>query len=1000
MTTKKDVVIYILEEVLEFSNEKPALLIAKGVDTVTKLRNVSAKTLSKLCDNGDITELEQDMISVFQQWCNNRRHAGLLLPGSLAEWRNTLTTETLNDCDFKVEPSPSEEISKSTLAVKLADYPHFKGSQSNWLDFKQTFIATAGLAGLGYLLDVTDMEAHSLRRLEDSKYDMNVRDLYGILSTKTAGGLAMHQVTKHKDTSDGVMAWRELLKYWDLTGNITAYGSQKLSELLSLEYRGHSPGGMDTYIAKHNLICSELARADNNLPEQLKKLYFLIGIKDPEFAATKDLCSKMSLQETIVELRKKAQSLLAPSLTAGPTSRNRRQNNKQQRFGDSNKRNANGKNTKSVKPSRNGMTPQGRTLKPARNMESSEQQESKKKTSFGCQYDSPTRQQEDSAYVTSSKNDDNQRYQIWRPAGQTSTNKSARKQNLLRIVNSHATPVMLKQTGTPNKMAVFRQEPSPEEPKWLPDLIVKRQKKIPAKRHGDVFDDMVKDIEVIECLSILNVPSVLLWVGTPVDFYGHMPISEAREVYPDALADYAIKNQLTNRPEWEWAKLHDPQFQIPRNKSPFMNSAGLASEMVETIPNLPDLTGFKMGQYRQWSAVPNHQVMGEIKGSYAVSRNIIAPRRAWKPFNRIDAKKEDSHIPKALFKKVNHNYNKRIKLYERVSQLRMLNMKRTQESPKKDVFQEQELTSQDRDAANVLKSLKTPRLEEVPQKPRFTTHKIIGMRYDDELGTIMVYVLGIRPTKDGISIETGKKWMSINHFRRSNQGVLHEFVRSYLPKIMKDMKPPVRPVHYRHHWGFGDRFDKSCEWMQHEYEREMTQYHKSLAVYNKAQQEFQDLFDRVIGPMSTVPNKEQDTRKQNEYRIMDTVKMYSSHSTDEGEKCGYEYAYIDSGSDTFGIGGKAWIIDHITERTVQVAGYHTRDTIKHDVPIGTGITAVDLPNGETILIKANEATIYWTRMPIPFSLFPKCWRMELMCKTRPSAMEDFHTLLAKEKSYP
>ena len=144
---------------------------------------------------------------------------------------------------------------------------------------------------------------------------------------------------------------------------------------------------------------------------------------------------------------------------------------------------------------------------------------------------------------------------------------------------------------------------------------------------------------------------------------------------------------------------------------------------------------------------------------------------------------------------------------------------------------------------------------------------------------------------------------------------------------------------------------------------------------------------------------EQDTRNQNEYRIMDTVKMYSSHSTDEGEKSGYEYAYIDSGSDTFGIGGKAWIIDYITDRTVQVAGYHTMDTIKHDVPIGTGITAVDLPNGETVLIRANEKQLFLTRMLTPFSPFHKCWKMELMCKTRPSAMEDSPTLLAKVESF-
>jgi hypothetical protein len=70
----------------------------------------------------------------------------------------------------------------------------------------------------------------------------------------------------------------------------------------------------------------------------------------------------------------------------------------------------------------------------------------------------------------------------------------------------------------------------------------------------------------------------------------------------------------------------------------------------------------------------------------------------------------------------------------------------------------------------------------------------------------------------------------------------------------------------------------------------------------------------------------------------------------------YEYAYIDSGSDTCGIGGEAWIIDTITERKVQVTGYDTLNTVKEDVPIVSAITAIDLPTGETILMRVNEAT--------------------------------------------
>ena len=951
-TSKKDTVIYILEEVLEFSPEKAEKVLSKGYDTFTKLRSISAKTLQKLCDNGDLLDVECDMISTFQSWCTSRRDAGVLMPGSLSEWRTSLTQETLHEREFKeknkdtVPFSTSENpVVKSTLSVKLSDYPNFKGSQSSWLDFKQAFIATATLAGLGHLFDVSvDIEEHLEKRHNDPSYDMNVRDLYGILSTKTAGGLASQKVTKHLDTADGVLAWRDLLRYWDLTADVTAYASQKLAELNVLEFRSHVPGGIDQYISRHDVICSELARAEENLSDKLKKLFFLNGIKDPAFDSVKDLCSKLSLQETVLEVRKKAQSLLGV-----PSTSNRRQN-KMQRQAGNNKKQANGKNSAPFKPSiKKGMTNQGRTLKPWNTMESSETQpKNEKKTSFGRQYESSGRPEDSTSAVTSPED---QRYQIWRPAG----TKPTRKQNLLLTVNPRY-PVMLKKAGEPSKMTVSRNpEPSPEQPRWLPDVIMGR-----AKRPSDVLEDMVEDIEVLEVTKILNEPAVLIWVGNPVGFYGHMPLKEAREAYPNVLATYAIKNRLTDKPEWEWAKLRDPKFQIPRKTNPFMNSKGLASEFVESIPNLPDLTGLKLGQYHRWTDRPQ-PVMGENTGSYAVSRNIYAPKRAWKPFYRAIAGNGGSHVPKTLrlkVKQANHS-NKKIKLYEG-SPLRKLNMKRTQGSPKEDEVQEQNLTPEEKQAANILQSFKTPKIEENTKfPPRITTLKIFDIRYDEKLDALMVHVLAMRPDEARVSIETTKQWMRVERFFYTNQEVLREFVTLHLLKLVKNMKPPTEPVYYRNTWGFGDRYDMPCDWMDQEnqYKRELAQYHKEQLVYERAQTKYKNLFDRVIGPMSTVPNRDQDTRKQNEYRIMDTVKMYSTQSTDEGEKCGYEYAYIDSGSDTFGIGGKAWIIDHLTERTVQVAGYHTMDTIKNDVPIGSAITAVDLPNGETVLIKANEATI-------------------------------------------
>ena len=67
-------------------------------------------------------------------------------------------------------------------------------------------------------------------------------------------------------------------------------------------------------------------------------------------------------------------------------------------------------------------------------------------------------------------------------------------------------------------------------------------------------------------------------------------------------------------------------------------------------------------------------------------------------------------------------------------------------------------------------------------------------------------------------------------------------------------------------------------------------------------------------------------------------------------------AIIDGGSDSSSIGGDAWIIDHITSKTIDVTGVN-QDAPIENVKIGGAITATDLPNGETILLKVNEASL-------------------------------------------
>jgi len=82
-----------------------------------------------------------------------------------------------------------------------------------------------------------------------------------------------------------------------------------------------------------------------------------------------------------------------------------------------------------------------------------------------------------------------------------------------------------------------------------------------------------------------------------------------------------------------------------------------------------------------------------------------------------------------------------------------------------------------------------------------------------------------------------------------------------------------------------------------------------------------------------------------------------AHTTADNMDPTYDYAFMDTACDTCGIGGRSWVIESLSGRKVQIAGYDTTHTVKNDIPIGSGITAVDLPTGETILLRVHEASV-------------------------------------------
>ena len=94
-----------------------------------------------------------------------------------------------------------------------------------------------------------------------------------------------------------------------------------------------------------------------------------------------------------------------------------------------------------------------------------------------------------------------------------------------------------------------------------------------------------------------------------------------------------------------------------------------------------------------------------------------------------------------------------------------------------------------------------------------------------------------------------------------------------------------------------------------------------------------------------------------EYSKFQGPKRYCNKSTTIYSPSAHQdLLIIDSGADTSGIGGTAWIIDEVTERSVSISGYNNHIQDKK-CKIGSAITAVDLPDDTTVLLKINEATL-------------------------------------------
>ncbi len=146
---KKEIVSYVLKDVLELSDESVKILIKdNGYDTVRKLATISDWMLENLLEIGALKATDVDQLPAFREWYVEQRTHPNLLPSTMDQWREMLTADKFDDYRFKktpVQSVPDINLSNPTrtadISIKLSDYPVFGGSMSQWLTFKKLFKA-------------------------------------------------------------------------------------------------------------------------------------------------------------------------------------------------------------------------------------------------------------------------------------------------------------------------------------------------------------------------------------------------------------------------------------------------------------------------------------------------------------------------------------------------------------------------------------------------------------------------------------------------------------------------------------------------------------------------------------------------------------------------------------------------------------------------------------------------------------------------------------------
>ena len=194
----------------------------------------------------------------------------------------------------------NEAQKRSNVKLQAQSITGFDGSAIKWHTWKKKTRAAIGTAGL---LKILDDEEYANRNSADNE------TVFHLLQVATSDGNAAHLVDKYEDTSDGRMAYQELIKWYE-GDELTTETAEDIRSKIDKTLLTSSTSASE-YINNFLQYTKLLDNLGESYTTSKTISMFLDQIKDPDYGSTKESCieDKLTLDQCIERVRSKERRL-------------------------------------------------------------------------------------------------------------------------------------------------------------------------------------------------------------------------------------------------------------------------------------------------------------------------------------------------------------------------------------------------------------------------------------------------------------------------------------------------------------------------------------------------------------------------------------------------------------------------------------------------------------------------------------------------------------------